>query len=104
MKDSIALSTQLGVKVVREADFFDNDHKEYRIVFYIYDHQGNARNYTVIINRRHLTSASYDIGDSKKAAMAFAVAVVKKRFTLASPPENAAICRGKICEFTTISE
>lgn len=105
MRDYVTLSTTLEAKVAEEADFLDEGHKEYKIVFNLIDRQGGKKKYTVIVNRRHLTSAGYgDYGDSKKAALQFALFVLKKRFTLSTPPENTAICRGKMCEYVTIAE
>lgn len=105
MKDYVTLSSTLEAKVAEEVEFLDDDHKEYKIVFNLIDHQGGKKKYTVIVNRRHLTSAGYgDYGDSRKAAVQFALFVLKKRFTLHSPPENAAICRGKICEYVNIAD
>ena len=105
MRDYVVLTPMLEAKVAEEADFIDNGHKEYKIVFNLIDHQGGKKKYTVIVNRRHLTSAGYgNYGDSKKAAIQYALFVLKKHFTLQSPPENAAICRGKICRYVTIAE
>jgi len=99
----------MSAQVAEEADFTDDGHKEYKIVFNLIDKQGVARKYTVIVSRRHLISAGYghagDIyGDSKKAAIEYAKVILKSRFTLRQPSENAAICRGKICRFVTIAD
>jgi hypothetical protein len=105
MRNPITLSHTLDAVVSEEADFIDQGHKEYKVVFNITDHSGHARKYTVIVNRRHLTSSGYGgFGDSKKAAIQFATFVLRSRFNLKTPPENAAICRGKICEFVNIPD
>jgi hypothetical protein len=105
MRDHFNVSTTLDAQIAEEADFFGDMKKEYKIVFNIFDHQGNSRKYTVIVNRRHLTSAGYgNFGDSKKAAIEFAKFIVKRRFNLNLPNENAAICRGKICRFVRLPE
>jgi hypothetical protein len=109
MKDHFTVSSLLDARLAEEADFVDGGHKEYKVVFNIFARTGQNRKYTVIVSRRHLISAGYghagDIyGDSKKAAVEYAKVVLKSRFTFRDPPENAAICRGKICRFVTLPE
>jgi hypothetical protein len=110
MRGFFPVSTNLDAKVAEETDFSDHDHKEYKVVFEIYDRRtppgDSPRRYTVFITRGHLIKTiSYGddyYEDSKKAAIAFAMVVLKQRFNFANPEENAAICQGKICQYTTI--
>lgn len=107
MTEYFSLPHNLFASLAKPVDFLDGVRKQYRVVFDIYDRNDSGatpRRYAVFINKRHLVSSGFWFAeDSQRSAVEYAKEILKRRFTYASPGENAAFCKGKICEFMTIS-